>query len=88
MLIAPALKPELVAHLKREVLELPTLVFWAREDNTVPYSQKEQLLDSFPRKDIVLFDDVLSDVNRQWEAHTPENIKVTPGFIQIIQGEE
>jgi hypothetical protein len=67
-----------VQGLKKEVLALPTLVFWAGDDTTVPYHRVKDLLDYFGDREVVLFEHVVSEGRQAWEAHTPELIKVSP----------
>jgi pimeloyl-ACP methyl ester carboxylesterase len=76
ILIAPALREVQVRSLKKEVLAVPTLVFWAGDDTTVPYGKVKDLLDYFVAKEVVLFDQVVTEGREPWEAHTPELIKV------------
>lgn len=76
ILIAPALMDDQVQGLKKEVLALPTLVFWAGDDTAVPYHRVKDLLDYFGDREVVLFEHVVSEGRQAWEAHTPELIKV------------
>jgi hypothetical protein len=70
-----------VRSLKKEVLAVPTLVFWAGDDTTVPYGKVKDLLDYFVAKEVVLFDQVVTEGREPWEAHTPELIKVQQFFL-------
>jgi hypothetical protein len=72
-----------VRSLKKEVLAVPTLVFWAGDDTTVPYGKVKDLLDYFVAKEVVLFDQVVTEGREPWEAHTPELIKVQQFSLSV-----
>jgi len=76
ILIAPALREDEVLRLTPEVKNLPILFFWAEDDQTVSYARKKALVNEFPNKEVVLFGPVVQEGQEEWQAHTPESIKV------------
>jgi pimeloyl-ACP methyl ester carboxylesterase len=76
VLIAPAVQDELVRDLPQDVLNIPTLFFWAKDDPFIAYTRYEGVCkNAFTRSSLQLWDQV-APPHESWRGHTPELVKV------------
>ncbi len=75
VLIAPAISSSQLDRINEHVRKLPTMIFWAKDDPIIPYSNHSFIVEFFEKSSFVSVGTILEEGMERWQGHTPEMVR-------------